>query len=179
MENELVKGLQVELNRRLEGLVVDGDYGNKTNDATFRNLVLYQPIPPEGSENFDVKEFKCNCHGRYCDGYPEQGISSDLYVLLEEIREEVNRLYPKSDGTDRPLLVRAGYRCPEYNTEVKGADDSQHLYGKAGDIYSPGILPATMGKICDKLNPNGGVGLGGNSIVHVDVRGHYARWRYD
>ena len=49
------------------------------------------------------------------------------------------------DGTDwkssersiggKDIIIRSGYRSPKYNSQVGGAKNSQHLYGKAVDVY--------------------------------------------
>ncbi len=76
------------------------------------------------------------------------------------------------------MSVRSGYRCTTWNKKVGGAAGSQHKYAKAADISIACCTPYQLGLICDELTPNGGVGLGGTSIVHVDVRGKKSRWWY-
>lgn len=34
-----------------------------------------------------------------------------------------------------PFSVNSGFRCREHNKAVGGVPNSQHLYGKAGDIH--------------------------------------------
>jgi len=45
---------------------------------------------------------------------------------------------------DRPGHVLSGTRCPKHNASVGGVGDSQHLYGKAVDIYFDDIPVDSM-----------------------------------
>lgn len=128
-------------------------------------------------QHFRDEEFRCKCGGKYCNGFPSKGISMDLKVLLEKIRAEVNRIY----GKDKVVIINSGYRCPTWNSKVGGASGSRHKVNPAdaADIRVPGVTPKQLGGICDKLNPGGGVGLGGATIVHVDTRPGKARWYYN
>ena len=122
-------------------------------------------------KHFRKEEFKCKCGGKYCNGYPSNGIDQNLLVLLEKIRAEVNRLYPLK-GKERGVNINSGYRCPTHNKNVGGSTNSQHKQNpcKAADIYVNRVTSKQLGEICDRLNLNGGVGLGGKNIVHVDTR---------
>jgi len=90
-------------------------------------------------------------------------------LKLEELRRAIG---------NRPIIINSGYRCPTHNKKVGGAKNSQHLYGKAADIRVNGMNPRTLEKYADTVFANGGVGMGGQNFVHVDTRGHRARWRY-
>ena len=88
-----------------------------------------------------------------------------------------------------PLRVLSGYRTEAYNRRVGGARASQHVQGRAADIYSATLSP---GQIHDRvlelyrageLPYLGGLGYYGPStkgvgFVHVDVRPgtRLARW---
>lgn len=64
------------------------------------------------------------------------------------------------------LNIRSGYRSPATNAAVGGARNSQHLYGRAADLY-PGYCTV------DEALHSGfsGVGYSSNGeVVHVDVR---------
>ena len=99
----------------------------------------------------------------------KEGIDLALLILLERIRSEAG---------PHPVVITSGYRCPVWNRKSGGALLSQHLYGRAADIVIRGMPVEDVNVICDELNPYGGVGLGGENITHVDVRGKRARWRY-
>ena len=92
----------------------------------------------------------------------------DLQMLMEYLEE----LRAAMGG--HPMVVRSGYRDPDYNASVGGADGSQHLFAAAADVY------LLNGPNCYELGRKaydmfvkgglGGVGLGSNTNVHVDIR---------
>lgn len=103
------------------------------------------------SEHFIANEFRCKCCG-------ELRIDMELIIKLEELRALVGR----------PIIVLSGYRCPEHNKEVGGADNSQHLYGKAADIKVQGV---GMHELARKARQAGFSFVKLYSgWVHVDVR---------
>lgn len=161
----------------------DGAFGKATQDAVYafqRGMGLYPDKivgdktfaalkgDPIKIEHFGLNEMRCHCKGKYCNGHYKNGIDPALLILLERIRKEV----------DKPIIITSGYRCPAWNRKQGGALFSQHLYERAADIKIEGMSVPEVNAICDKLNPYGGVGLGGQNITHVDVRGKRSRWRY-
>jgi len=78
------------------------------------------------SPHFRLSEFRCNCGS--CSGftaYPDP----QLVAVLEAIRMRCGR----------PVIITSGVRCPLENEAVGGVANSYHLYGKAADIYCPGL----------------------------------------
>jgi uncharacterized protein YcbK (DUF882 family) len=77
-----------------------------------------------------------------------------------------------------PVIVNAGYRCPRHNQEVGGAPDSEHTRGLAADIRLPGLSLQQMYDLANEVPQfaQGGIGVYDGSFLHVDVRGHRARW---
>ena len=111
---------------------------------------------------FGRHEFACKC-GK-CGGYPVE--PKEAFVRkLDAFRERVGE----------PVYINSGIRCPEHNEAVGGADDSRHLYGDAADIRCDGKTPEQLYDIADEIFRDGGVGLYDWGI-HVDDRGHRARW---
>lgn len=47
-----------------------------------------------------------------------------VYVILDPLRKEM----------EHSIIVNSGYRCPELNRIVHGAENSQHIHGQAADI---------------------------------------------
>ena len=192
----MIKKVQERLNHHGYKVVVDGQWGAETQKAIGefqaleglirdyivgdKTLIALNKDRPYKAPHFKDREFHCMCTGLYCDGLPSKGVSVALLMLLEKIRDRVNTLYPIGDGSERGIIINAGYRCERWNALVSGAKGSQHKTNpvKAADIRVNGVTPKQLGEICDDLNPRGGVGLGGANIVHVDVRGHRARWYY-
>ena len=115
------------------------------------------------SEHFDSNEFKCKC----CGGLPEHGMSKDLIVLLEQIRNAFNK----------SITITSGYRCEHHNREVGGAKKSQHMDGIAADIKVTGIhAHAVHAYLLEHFDDKIG-GLGKYSMfTHVDVR-RGSKWR--
>lgn len=113
------------------------------------------------SDNFNLREFQCKC------GCGTVKLHSELLRRLQAIRTE----------TGRAVVINSGYRCPTHNKKVGGASNSQHLHGKAADIFIKGLPIAEQRKICERYFADGGIGYA-NTYTHVDTRGRKARWNY-
>lgn len=103
---------------------VDGVYGQQTDNAlrTAWNVKQY-------TKNFKTKEFRCECGGRYCGGYPDYMKPSEL-IHIQTIRDHFNR----------PITITCGLRCKGYNRELNGSiANSLHLTGQALDFYQVGV----------------------------------------
>ncbi len=87
------------------------------------------------------------------------------------------------DQVGHPLTINSGYRTWWYNRKVKGSRNSQHLYGKAIDIFALDVDggPKALAAICEKYFSEqcriveGGIGIY-KTFVHFDVRIKKARW---
>jgi zinc D-Ala-D-Ala carboxypeptidase len=108
------------------------------------------------SENFKLREFQCkgrNC----CNGAVK--LDSKLLAKLQAMRTEAGQ----------PLVVNSGYRCPVHNRAIGGANQSQHLEGKAADIRVQNISMADQIKLVEKhFKGQGGIGYA-SSYTHVDT----------
>jgi len=116
------------------------------------------------SKNFMASEFWCKCG---CDDFE---ISSNLIEGLQELR----------DILGKPVFVNSGFRCKKHNQEIGGSPKSQHLFGAAADIISPGRIPLEIAEIAKSIEVfrNGGIGLyTKKGFVHLDVRGYPSRWK--
>lgn len=100
---------------------IDGIYGIQT-EILLKNaerVKLY-------CKHFVLEEFKCECEGKYCTGYPEL-ISISLLKYLERIR--IKYLLP--------MHITSGLRCVKYNDSLFGSvKHSKHTKGKAIDFYT-------------------------------------------
>lgn len=176
-KGEDVKKLQEYLNQLgFDCGVVDGIFGVKTKNAVkeFQKTFLLSQDGIVGPKTIDVlerlknikhfkpQEFAC----KHCG---EIKIDINLLEKLEELRTAIG---------NKPIIVNSGYRCPTHNKAVGGAAKSQHMYGRAADIRVKDMSPRILEKYADTVFANGGVGMGGNVIVHVDTRGYRARWYY-
>ena len=117
--------------QRRYGLVVDGIAGT----ATFR--ALNSGVTGSGSSaHFKKAEFACECKGRYCNGYPGGNTSAKLLGILESLRSYYGK----------PITITSGLRCTRHNALVGGVSNSAHKYGKAADIFIPGICSTAEGR---------------------------------
>ena len=172
---EAVKQFQAAM-----GLSADGITGPKTWAALKSGI-----ITPRLTE----EDMACQC-GKYCNGRPNAS-TAGVRLLAERIWQEAektypglqlfvaNRAHPAPDGA-----IAGGQRCEQWNKERGGASGSQHKYGRAADIYGKcdGVKDAEirdhLEELALEMNVSGGVGYGARYIVHVDVRGTKARWKY-
>jgi len=62
------------------------------------------------------------------DNNPNNTQIENLKVLCINVLEPIRSHYKK------PIIVHSGYRCPEVNKLIGGAERSQHTFGEAADI---------------------------------------------
>ncbi|MEX2049070.1 MAG: D-Ala-D-Ala carboxypeptidase family metallohydrolase [Gemmatimonadota bacterium] len=150
------------------------------------------------SPNFRLGQFLCKQPGD-----PRFAVVSPALLLqLEALLVAVNEAgYATSE-----LSVMSGFRTPAYNRAIGNTTDfSRHLWGDAADVYvdndrngemddvnRDGRVDLADGRwladVAERMmrEGRGGVPAGGLSIyppnsvhgpfVHVDARGHFARW---
>lgn len=117
------------------------------------------------SKNFQVKEFYCR------DGSDPIFVDSDLVKILQTIR----------DHYGKAVHINSAFRTASYNAKQKNAAKySQHLYGKAADIWIAGVSVDALAAYIETLLPNtGGIGrYHTDGFVHVDVRKVKSRWTF-
>lgn len=113
-----IKNLQAKYFTRKSD--VDGLYGKNT-DILLVNAYRVKKY----TSNFDLTEFKCGCHTKYCSGYPAY-LSINLLRNIQTMRNNYGS-----------ITVTCGLRCKKYNSSLKGSvSNSYHLYGKAVDWYN-------------------------------------------
>lgn len=156
-----VKELQQLLNKHGFNLAVDGIIGNDTINA-IKSIQSKKGLKVDGIAGADTikalkgtssstsssssskvnwdkvkyfkkTEFKCQCRGKYCNGYPAE-MSPKLIDILEKLRAYFGK----------PITITSGLRCKKHNAEVGGVSNSQHQYGKAADIYIAGVDKAKI-----------------------------------
>lgn len=79
------------------------------------------------------------------------------------------------------ILVNSWYRPPAINSEVGGAPNSQHIYGRAVDIRpSNGNLNGLQSWLDNGIWSNRALGYGAAccGFVHIDLRQGRIRWNY-
>lgn len=103
---------------------VDGVYGIDT-DRLLRHVYNVKKF----TKNFAPEEFKCECGGRYCTGYPS---------YMKEV--ELKNLQSIRSHYGKPMIVTCGLRCITYNNKIAGSiGNSKHLTGYATDFYMKGV----------------------------------------
>ena len=138
--SEQVRGIQAQLNAKGYSCLVDGlpgpltDAAVKTLQANFglvtdgivgynTEAALFGYAAADPAPAFDPQEFKCECGGKYCDGFPVP-MNRTLIEKLEQVRKDLGV----------PMVVTSGVRCEILNAEVGGVPDSYHKLGRAADI---------------------------------------------
>ena len=111
------------------------------------------------SRNFSRSEFACPHCG-------EVEIDPLLVATLQRIRDKAG-----------PVVVTSGYRCPVHNEAAGGENNSQHIYGRAADIYVPGMSQAALLAMVRKMTVNEDIYAGyayaiknSKRAIHIDVR---------
>ncbi len=78
----------------------------------------------------------------------------------------------------RKVVVSSGYRDPNHNAEVGGADSSYHMKCMAADIFIPGVSKQKLIAAAYREGLVGGLGCyPGRTFIHVDVRDRPRGWR--
>lgn len=120
------------------------------------------------SEFFDREEFRCQCKGKYCNGFPVEP-EEELVRVCNEIRRRLGVPVSIVDSGG------SGVRCPRHNAAVGGVGNSNHLYGRAADLKSK-KHPLEMYRVAEEvLGDTGELGLYDWGI-HVGVNCTYSRF---
>lgn len=162
--------------QRMLGIPDDGVWGEQT-DAAIREYI-YSGEELEVSETtdafwneiefFDREEFRCQCGGKYCDGFPVEP-QEKMVRTVNEIRRRLG--VPVSIVT----AGGSGVRCSIHNANVGGVGNSNHLYGRAADLHSE-KSPTEMYQVAESVLGNTGeLGLY-NWGIHVGVNCAYSRF---
>lgn len=117
-----IKALQAKYMLRKSD--VDGIYGPNTDNmlrTVHDTLTL--------TKNFRPEEFRCECGGRYCCGFPTYMKKAEL-IAIQSIRSHWGK----------PVKITCGMRCKRYNNSLRGSvSNSRHLTGQALDFYQAGV----------------------------------------
>lgn len=147
----------------------DGDFGDETRTGV-KAFQKSQGLKADGIVGEDTllklanveysyfrpDEFKCNCGGKYCNGYPVP-VKEELKLLLTKIREHFGK----------PVVINSAVRCKEWNRRVGGVVGSEHTLGTAADIKVIGVAVSSVNAYAKSLKM-GGVGKY-PTFNHVDV----------
>ena len=91
------------------------------------------------SANFTLWEFI------YSESALKYGLMQDQLSITEKEILNIKRLcqnvlQPLRNEMRCPIRINSGYRSKALNEKINGAKNSDHLFGKAADIYIPGKM---------------------------------------
>ncbi len=98
---------------------IDGLYGTNTE-----RLLISAYRVKKHTKNFKLEEFKCECGGKWCTGYPDT-LKVDLLKNIQKLRNKYGS-----------LTITSGLRCTTYNSNIGGIRGSKHTQGKAVDFFT-------------------------------------------
>lgn len=110
------------------------------------------------SDNFNRSEFACSC------GCRQDTVDAELLAMVQDLRNVFG-----------PINISSGNRCTEHNKQIGGAENSQHLFGRAADLHFRDVHLSEVAAYIDEYYPETGMGVYG-SFIHLDSRNHTARW---
>lgn len=114
-------------------------------------------------QSFHIAELACKCSGRYCRGQ---------YWHAPRFLDHLQGL---RDRLGKPLIVRSGHRCTQWNAQVGGAPKSQHKR-IAVDLALHGHDRMQLYAAAREIGFTG-FGLA-RSFIHLDLRAQAAKWYY-
>lgn len=165
--------------QRRFGLQADGLAGDAT-DKALCHAVCYG-LPENVTDNnvgnktfwdeiefFDREEFRCQCGGKYCNGFHVEP-QEKMVRTVDEIRRRLGVPVSIVDAGG------SGVRCPQHNANVGGVANSLHTTGNAADLHSS-KSPQEMYRVAEEVLGNTGE-LGIYSWgIHVGI-GEYSRFK--
>lgn len=165
------------------GITADG-FGGPETDKALKHAVaigflMREPVAEDNVpsttgtfwdeiEFFDREEFRCQCGGKYCNGFPVEP-QEKMVRTVNEIRRRL--------GVPVQIVTAggSGVRCRQHNANVGGVANSLHLTGNAADLHCS-KSPEEMARVAEAVLGNTGeIGIYEWGI-HVGI-GSYSRFR--
>lgn len=108
------------------------------------------------TENFTLEELYASATAdrKNIDNKPDLVARRNLIKLAQNI------LQPIRDEYKHPIIVNSGYRCPELNKIVGGAQTSQHMKGEAADISCVHTKKAYLFSLIRRMMSQGKIKVG-------------------
>ena len=97
------------------------------------------------TRNLLAREWRCKCG---CGFFVH---NQELFDRWQSIRNDANVIHQKSGEREYKIIINSGCRCRPHNAKKGGTSNSQHLGGRAGDGYVPGLTVLEMFEIADNL----------------------------
>jgi len=152
------------------GLPVTGEVDGEMEQALRRAVASGLPEREEAAaaggsfweeiEFFVREEFRCQCGGRYCNGFPAEPKEA-LVRIADRLRRNLGV----------PVTVVSGLRCRQHNADVGGVANSQHMYGEAADLYFYGVSPnAALAWLKGQPEVRYAYRIEGCNNIHFDIQ---------
>lgn len=153
--------------QRMLGIPDDGVWGDQTDAAIREHVYSGEDLAaPErdgtfwdGIRYWSREEFRCQCGGKYCSGFPAEP-DQTLVELVDDIRSEAGS----------PGHRSSGLRCKTWNALQGGVSNSKHMSGKALDFYIEGLSGAQLLALAQKDPRTSYAYIIDGPYVHVDVK---------
>lgn len=170
---KLQRGLDIE---------EDGVFGDGTLRAVLDRIASGEPLKNvteinvgnktgtfwDEIEFFSREEFRCQCGGKYCNGFYAEP-QEKMVRTVNEIRRRLGVPISIVDAGG------SGVRCPQHNADVLGVPNSLHVSGNAADLHSS-KSPEEMARVAEEvMGATGEIGIYSWGI-HVGI-GKYSRFR--
>lgn len=156
------------------GIPADGIWGEQTESAVLEavyacrtDVPATEPEAPghteldvlfEGIRYWKPEEFRCQCGGKYCSGFPVLP-DRTLLELVDHIRHRAGK----------PAHRSSGLRCLTWNTLQGGVANSRHMSGKALDFYIEGVSGTQLLAMAQEDPRTNYAYIINGQYVHVDV----------
>lgn len=170
-------GLSVEFLGFGAGSEIHADVGEffvapARNIRALRTKALKEAAIRRFTKDFTIPDLACRC------GVP---VPRSFYKQATEVTRRAQILRDRVG----PLVVRSGYRTPDYNHKVQGAKRSQHLQAGALDLHSRDLTADELARVYEELIDSGAVPDGGVGVypredggwLHIDIGAGGRRWR--
>lgn len=137
------------------------DYGVEAKAEALLQAVTGEIQPKDIWEDiryFSKEEFRCNCGGRFCNGFPAEP-SGKLVKLADKVRAHFGAA----------AIVSSGVRCKQHNANVGGVANSRHLCGTAMDFR---VVGKTAEQVLSFVNAQPEVNYAydiDGTYLHMDV----------
>ena len=143
---------------------------------TNNNTAMNQSSPlggtKRGASYFKIEEltYSATAQARHIENVPSAEAVRNLELLTENV------LDPIREAWDGPIIVNSGYRCPELNRAVGGAQYSYHMKGMAADIRPKNGLVYKLYELIVYLFSTGQLGI---TECYIDRKRGYIHIAYD
>lgn len=121
------------------------------------------------------------CHGMdHKDKDSGVAMPCGCYWSLHIIPDVLDGFQKVRDYINRPIHFSCLSRCPVHNARVGGKEESDHLWGGAGDVFTEEMEPVEFGPILWKVGGFRAVGIyQERGFCHAGIRAwgkHPSKW---